>query len=137
MKLRILRGNVTKLRASREWGSSIFATNLEMTMIIRRANRVSRLVITATQMLESMVSGPTPTRAEASDVANAVWDGTDAVMLSAETAIGQYPIEAVTTMDVIVREAEKHDAAVEDHRGRLTHAHAVSHAARTLASEPD
>ena len=106
-------------------------------MIIRRANRVSRLVITATQMLESMVSQPTPTRAEASDVANAVWDGTDAVMLSAETAIGKYPIEAVTTMDVIVREAEKHDSAVEDHPGRLTHAHAVSHAARTLAEELD
>ena len=107
-------------------------------LIIRSARDAGRTVITATQMLESMIHQPEPTRAEASDVANAVLDGTSALMLSGETAVGRYPREAVAMMNRIARAVEPSLTYRDPTRGRESEMSAIlSHAACDIAEELD
>ncbi len=109
--------------------------------IIEQTNNKGKIVITATQMLESMITNPRPTRAEASDVANAVLDGTDAVMLSGETAAGSHPVETVRTMVRIIREVE--NSAYYRHKldaptlNIKVNANAIAHAAVIAANQMD
>jgi pyruvate kinase len=115
----IIKASDAIMVARGDLGVEIGDANLPPTqkMLIKKARTLNKVVITATQMMESMRDNPIPTRAEVSDVANAVFDGTDAVMLSAETAAGLYPDKAVIAMDRICSEAEKQPTVrVSNHR---------------------
>jgi pyruvate kinase len=105
--------------------------------LIATANRLGIPIITATQMLDSMVSNPRPTRAEVSDVANAILDGTDAVMLSNETAVGDYPVEAVETMATIACRIEQEQGTNKLKRTKRSITHAISAAVGEIASQLD
>ncbi len=109
-------------------------------MIIKKCNMAGKPVITATQMLESMIKSPVPTRAEVSDVANAILDGTDAIMLSEETTLGDYPIEAVSTMARVAKEIEANypnDALCESIHDEHTVTDAITASVVAIASEVD
>ena len=110
--------------------------------IIKKSNNYGKFVITATQMLESMINNPRPTRAEAADVANAIFDGTDAVMLSAESAAGKYPVQSIRMMSSIILESERHSADWGHHNIlqpdiSTDDVITISHAARDMAQDKD